>query len=1152
MNESENKINFAHLHVHTGFSLLDGSAKIDDLILETKNLGMNAIAITDHGAMYGAIDFYKSAKRHGIKPIIGCEVYIATGSRLDKTNSKENKHNHLVLLAKNNKGYENLIKLVSYGFLDGFYYRPRIDIDILKEHSDGLICLSACLAGAIPRNITNNNYEKAKQTALLYNDIFGYGNFYLELQNHGIADQKIVNDALIKMRKETNIPLVCTNDVHYIKEEDAQAHDILLCIQTGKTINDENRMKYEGEQFYLKSQQEMYELFSYVPEALENSQKIANKCDVSFNFNEYKLPVFDVPDDGNAFAYLTELCNDGLKFRYENVTQELQERLDYELETIKKMGFIDYFLIVWDFIKYAKDNGIIVGPGRGSAAGSIVAYALRITDIDPIKYNLIFERFLNLERISMPDIDIDFCYERRQEVINYVIQKYGAEKVSQIITFGTMAAKNAIRDVGRALDMPYSEVDSIAKMIPIELKMTIKKALEQNPSLKKLCEDEPRIKYLIDMSMKLEGLPRHASTHAAGVVICDRAVMDYVPLNQNDGVTTTQYAMTTLEELGLLKMDFLGLRTLTVIKNALEEINRLHKLNLTVEDIDCSDKAIYDLISTGNTYGVFQLESTGMKKFMKDLKPENIEDIIAGVSLYRPGPMDFIPKYLKGKNSIQTEIKYTHPLLEPILKTTYGCIVYQEQVMQIVQELAGYTLGRSDLLRRVMGKKKGSEMELERNKFIYGAGDEACGCVANGISAEVASQIFDEMEDFAKYAFNKSHAAAYAVIACQTAWLKAHYPVEFMSALLTSVSDNTDKIVEYISDLKRMGIELLPPDINEGLDRFTVSESKIRFSLTAIKNIGTSLVNMIIIERNKNGKYESIRDIFDRLNGHLSLRAMEGLIKSGALNSLGNKKSQNLQMYRNIHASISQEKKNIISGQLNLFSAVLEEPTSIRDELPEIEELTQKEILQFERDSLGTYVSGHPIDEYIQTISKNRSNTTFDFVENDEGVCTVSDKQKVIVGGILSNINEKFTKNGNKMAFITLEDDFGLIEILVFPQIYEKYHSLLVEGSVVIINGVSSFSEEQPPKILCDKITSYSEIENKNKTLWLKIPIDFEIGVKDLGEVLQKYLGAVPVIVYDESKKMKFNLNKTHWVNPSETLFLELETILPKNCIVIK
>ena len=1149
------KINFTHLHVHTEYSLLDGSSKIKELVEETKALGMDSIAITDHGVMYGAIDFYKEAKKVGIKPIMGCEVYIASGSRFDKFHSKDNTYYHLVLLAENNEGYQNLIKLVSIGFTEGFYYKPRIDIELLKKYNKGIIGLSACMGGAVARNILTHSYEKAKEFALLYNDILGQDNFFLELQDHGIENQAIVNQNLIKMSKETGIPLVCTNDIHYIKEEDAKAHDILLCIQTGKTVYDENRIRYEGGQYYLKSPEDMLKLFPYVPEALENTHKIANRCNVSFEFNKYKLPIFNVPENKDAFSYLKELCLEGLKERYKEINNVLLDRLDYELNTIKQMGFVDYFLIVWDFIKYAKDNNIMVGPGRGSAAGSLVSYCLKITDIDPIEYKLIFERFLNPERVSMPDIDIDFCYEKRQNVINYVIEKYGIDHVSQIITFGTMAARNAIRDVGRALDIPYADVDKIAKMIPMELKITISKALAQNQELLYEYNNNPVVKNLIDMSLKLEGLPRHASTHAAGVVICDKPVVDYVPLNTNDGVITTQFPMTTLEELGLLKMDFLGLRTLTVIQNSFYEINRIHNININENNIDYKDSKIYELISTGYTDGVFQLESAGMKQFMKDLKPESIEDIIAGVSLYRPGPMDFIPKYIKGKNT-KDDIKYTHYLLEPILKPTYGCIVYQEQVMQIVQELAGYSLGRSDLLRRAMGKKKTEEMERERKNFIYGIEGEVDGCVKRGIDEKIANQIFNEMQDFAKYAFNKSHAAAYAVIACQTAWLKAYYPVEFMASLLTSVSDNATKIAEYIADIKRMDIELLPPDINEGFDRFSVSNGKIMFNLSAIKNVGKSLVKALVVEREKNGKYLSLRDFLERLDKELNSRAIECLIKAGALDSLGGKRSQYLAVYKKYCDGISHTKKTTIQGQLDIFSigSSDENVKNVKeDELPNISELSKKEILSLEKEILGVYISGHPLDEYNDSLKKFISNTSLDFIKNENNELEkIKDNQNVVVGGIINTLTVKFTKNNHQMAFLTLEDLFGSIEIIVFPDVFAKNFKYLDEGNVIVIEGKASISEDQAPKIICSSIKPYESLDKIGKTLWIKLPKELNVSLKDIEQTLLKNKGQTPVIVYDEAKKTKFNLKNSHWVNIDSDVILQLNNILDDGCVVVK
>lgn len=1155
--------NFTHLHVHTQYSLLDGSSKIKELILRTKQLNMDSIAITDHGVMYGVIEFYKQAKENGIKPIIGCEVYVASGSRLNKENSKDNFYYHLVLLAENNEGYKNLIKLVSYGFLDGFYYKPRIDIDLLKKYHKGIIALSACLAGPVAKNILNVSYEKAKEYAIMYNDIFGDGNFFLELQDHGIDIQKTVNQQIMRISSETGIPLVCTNDLHYINKEDSKAHDILLCIQTGKTINDENRMRYQGSEFYLKSPEQMYELFPYVKDALENTNLIAKRCNVEFEFNKYKLPIYDVPENKTSFEYLKQLCYTGLKEKYNSVTDELIKRLEYELNTINSMGFTDYFLIVWDFIKFAKDNNIIVGPGRGSAAGSIVAYTLNITNIDPIHYNLLFERFLNPERISMPDIDIDFCYERRQEVIDYVVKKYGADHVSQIITFGTMAARNAIRDVGRALALPYSDVDKIAKMIPMELKITIEKALKMNPELLQLYNKDETTKNLLDMSMKLEGLPRHSSTHAAGVVICDKPVMDYVPLNSNDGVITTQYTMTTIEELGLLKMDFLGLRTLTVIQNAFNEINRTNKNKISESDIDYTDSKVYDLISSGKTEGIFQLESAGMKQFIKELKPSNIDDIIAGISLYRPGPMEFIPKYIEGKHN-SNSITYTHPSLEPILKNTYGCIVYQEQVMQIVRELAGYDLGRSDLVRRVMSKKKTDVMELERKNFIYGLGEDVPGCIKNGIPENIANKIFDEMTDFAKYAFNKSHAAAYAVIAVQTAWLKTYYPIEFMAALLTSVMDNTTKVAEYIEACKKMGISLLPPDINEGYSNFSVSNGKIRFGLAAIKNVGKNNIKALVTEREKNGFYLSISQFLERNSSDLNTRCIESLIKAGAFDSLGGKRSQYMLIYKQIYNSLGQIKKKNIEGQLNLFQIASNESEDIqnyKDDLPDEKEYETNYLLSLEKEVLGIYVSGHPLSKYEPVLKKHISASSLDITSNVEdefgnSESKIHDNQPVIVGGIISSVSIKYTKNNKTMAFITLEDLYGTIEVIVFPNIYSAFANSIKSDNVIIVYGKASVSEDQDTKIICEQIKTYQEISgteiNPKKTLWLKISKDSNITPKQILGILSLNKGTTPVIIYDELKKQKLYISENNWININDDLINNLKNLLGNKSIVLK
>ncbi|MFR5773063.1 MAG: DNA polymerase III subunit alpha [Lachnospirales bacterium] len=1109
----ENTRNFTHLHVHTGFSLLDGSSKIKELVKKTKELGMDSIAITDHGVMYGCVEFYKAAKAEGIKPIIGCEVYVASKSRFDKENSPDNFYYHLVLLAENNKGYDNLIKIVSYGFKDGFYYKPRVDIELLEKYHEGIIALSACLAGPVARTIIRQGYDKAKEVALRYNNIFGENNFFLELQDHmdGSVDQQTVNQSLMRMHQETGIPLVATNDCHYISPEDAEAHDILLCIQTNTTVDEADRMRYEGGQYYVKSPEEMYSLFPYAHQACENTYKIAQRCNVEFEFGNYKLPVFDVPDGKTAVEYLSELALNGLKERYGEVTPKLKERLDYELSIIIQMGFVDYFLIVWDFIKYAKDNGISVGPGRGSAAGSIVAYSLRITDIDPIKYDLIFERFLNPERVSMPDIDIDFCYERRGEVIDYVRRKYGNDQVVQIVTFGTMAARNAIRDVGRALNIPYADVDRVAKMVPQELHITIEKALVKNPEFKEIYDTDPTVKHLIDMSMKLEGLPRHTSTHAAGVIISDRPVEDYVPLNLNvkDNAITTQYTMTICEELGLLKMDFLGLRTLTVIQNAFKEIERNYGLKFDGHSIDYGDREVYDLISSGKTLGVFQLESPGMTSFMKELRPNNIEDIIAGISLYRPGPMDFIPKYIDGKNN-PSHIKYTHPLLEPILRNTYGCIVYQEQVMQIVQELAGYSLGRSDMVRRAMSKKKADVMAKERENFINGLGDSVPGCVKNGIPANIANIIFDEMTDFAKYAFNKSHAACYAVVAYQTAWLKTHYPAEFMAALMTSVQDRPDKIALYIANCKTMNIGILPPDINESLSNFSVSDGNIRFGLSAIKGVGSNNITSIMKNRSNEGNFKSLHQFLDRMGSNINSKTIESLIYAGAFDSLGGKRSQYIQSYKKMYDGLNSRKKSNIEGQMSLFQLGGESSQeNYKDELPNVPEFENRFLLDKEKEYLGIYVSGHPLDEYNEVLSKYISNSTLDFAFEEEDFSNpnkITDGTEVIVGGIVTAVKKHYTKSNQQMAFVTLEDLYGTIDIIVFPAIYTSVSAFLTENNIILVKGRASVSEDKGSSILANAISDYDHINRKNQTLWIRIPKDSSITISDVSTITKNTL----------------------------------------------
>ena len=1042
---------FAHLHVHTEYSLLDGSNKITEYVNRVKELGMTAAAITDHGVMYGVIDFYRAAKKAGINPILGCEVYVAPGSRFDREQSRgDDRYYHLVLLAENDRGYANLMKLVSRGFVDGYYYKPRVDMEILNQYHEGIIALSACLAGEVQRYLVRGMYEEAKQVAYRYQECFGKGNFFLELQDHGIPEQGIVNQQLMRMHQETGIELVATNDVHYTYAEDAEPHDILLCLQTGKKLSDEDRMRYKGGQYYVKSEEEMRALFSYVPEALENTQKI--------EFGVTKLPKFDVPEGFTSWEYLNKLCHEGLKARYPTERlPELEEKLEYELGVIQKMGYVDYFLIVWDFIRFARENDIMVGPGRGSAAGSLVAYTLGITQLDPIRYNLLFERFLNPERVSMPDIDVDFCYERRQEVIDYVVRKYGKDRVVQIVTFGTLAARGVVRDVGRVMDLPYATCDNIAKMIPNELGITIDKALNMNPELRGLYESDPEITKLIDMAKRLEGLPRHTSMHAAGVVISQKPVDEYVPLSRgSDGSITTQFTMTTLEELGLLKMDFLGLRTLTVIQDAVKNVKLSNGIDLDMEHIDYNDRAVLDSLCTGKCDGVFQLESAGMKSFMKELKPQSLEDVIAGISLYRPGPMDFIPAYIRGKNHPDS-ITYDCPQLEPILSPTYGCIVYQEQVMQIVRDLAGYTLGRSDLVRRAMSKKKGDVMARERQNFVYGNEEEGVpGCLANGISEATANKIFDEMTDFAKYAFNKSHAAAYAVVSYQTAYLKYYYPVEFMAALMTSVIDNSNKVAEYIQVCRQMGIRVLPPDINEGVAGFSVSGDSIRYGLSAIKSIGRPVIEAIIVQRKEKGPFRSLKDFIERMAGReVNRRAIENFIKAGAFDGLGGNRRQFMMVYAAILDNVMQEKKHSLEGQMSLFDLVSEEEKKTYEiRLPDVEEYQKEELLAMEKEVLGIYVSGHPLEEYEEKWRKNISHITSDFVRDEEtGAVRARDGERVMVGGMVTAKTVKYTKNNKAMAFLTVEDLYGTVEVIVFPRDNEKYHHLMEEDAKIFVRG---------------------------------------------------------------------------------------------------
>ena len=1140
---------FTHLHVHTEYSLLDGSNKIKEYVKRVKELGMDSAAITDHGVMYGVIEFYKEATAAGINPIIGCEVYVAPRSRFDRElTGGEDRYYHLVLLAENDAGYANLVKIVSRGFTEGYYYRPRVDMEVLEEFHEGIIALSACLAGEVQRYIQKGLIDEAGKVAKRYEACFGKGNFFLELQDHGIPTQQTVNTALLRMSKELDIPLVATNDVHYTYAEDAQPHDILLCLQTGKKLADEDRMRYEGGQYYVKSEEEMKGLFPYAWEAVENTQRIADRCHVNIEFGKYKVPHYEVPEGYDSWTYLNKLCQDGMAKRYPQDDGALQKRMEYELGIIKDMGFVDYFLIVWDYINYCRENGIAVGPGRGSAAGSIVSYCLRITNIDPIKYNLLFERFLNPERISMPDIDVDFCFERRQEVIDHVNRKYGKDRVVQIVTFGTMAAKGVIRDVGRVMDLPYSFVDSIAKMIPNEQNqgVPIKKALEMNPELRKLYQEDEQVHTLIEMSKRLEGLPRHTSMHAAGVVICPDAADKFVPLSRgSDGSITTQFTMTTIEELGLLKMDFLGLRTLTVIQNAVEMVERSTGIFIDIDTIDYNDQAVLSSIGTGRTDGIFQLESGGMKNFMKELKPRSLEDVIAGISLYRPGPMDFIPKYIKGKNDPKS-VTYDCPQLEPILAPTYGCIVYQEQVMQIVQDLGGYTMGRSDLVRRAMSKKKQYVMEQERKNFTYGNPEEGVpGCVANGISAQVADHIYDTMMDFAKYAFNKSHAACYAVVAYQTAYLKYYHPVEFMAALLTSVIDNPNKVSEYIMSCRSMGIQILPPDINEGESGFSVSGNEIRYALTAIKSVGRPVIDAVVTERKARGPYTNLEDFITRMSDkEVNKRAFEHFIKAGALDSLGGTRKQFMSVYIQIMDNIQHDKKNNMAGQMSLFDIVSEDQKEdFEVKMPDVGEYSKEMKLAFEKEVLGIYISGHPLEEYQEMWHKNITNTTADFLLDEEtGEMAVQDGRMATIGGIISEKKIKYTKNERVMAFLQVEDLLGSVEVIVFPGQYERFGRDIAEDNKVFIRGRVSIEEDKDGKLICEQITPF---ENVARKLWVKFSTrqEYEAHKDELFDALRQSEGKDSVVIYVADPKSMNALPRNWNVNAGEELIERLTAL---------
>lgn len=1169
-------MSFTHLHVHTEYSLLDGSSKIKEITKRAAELGMDSLAITDHGVMYGVIDFYKAAKEAGIKPVLGCEVYVAPGSRFDKeAGTGEDKYNHLVLLAENNTGYQNLMKIVSRGFTEGFYYKPRVDKELLREFHEGIIATSACLAGEVQRYLARGMYEEAKRVALYYQDIFGKDNFFLELQDHGIAEQHYVNPQLLRMSEETGIELICTNDVHYTYADDADAHDILLCIQTGKKVTDENRMRYTGGQYYLKSPEEMAELFKYAPQALANTEKIAKRCNVEIEFGVTKLPRFAVPEGFTSWTYLNYLCYEGLKKRYpeqaadisveefvrlakeESVedrkdvvikiaedTNNIFQRLAYELSVIYSMGYVDYFLIVWDYINFAKRHDIPVGPGRGSAAGSIVSYCLEITDLDPIKYSLIFERFLNPERVSMPDIDVDFCYERRQEVIDYVVEKYGKDCVSQIVTFGTMAARAVIKDVGRVLDLPYAMVDNIAKMVPREIGITIDKALAENPDLKSEYENNEVVKDLIDKSKRLEGLPRHASMHAAGVLICGKPVEDYVPLSTgSDGAVVAQFVMTTLEELGLLKMDFLGLRTLTVIKDA-ENLIKKHNKDFTIHNIDYSDKGVFDAISTGKCDGIFQLESAGMKSFMKELKPRSLEDLIAGISLYRPGPMDFIPQYIKGKNN-QDSVTYACPQLEAILKPTYGCIVYQEQVMQIVRDLAGYSWGRSDLVRRAMSKKKAYVMEQERKNFIYGNPDEGVkGCVNNGIDEKVAGKIYDDMIDFAKYAFNKSHAACYAVVSFQTAYLKTYYPVEFMAALMTSVIDNTSKVAGYIYACKQMNIGILPPDVNESQMEFTVENGKIRFAMAAIKSLGRPTIQAILKERGENGSFISMQDFVTRMSHALNKRAIENFVKAGAFDTFGHTRKSMMIVSESMLDSAIKHNKDSMTGQMSLFDfAAEEDKKAFEIRIPDVAEYTKEELLGYEKEILGVYVSGHPLDEYTGMVNKYITNVSSDFEVDDElGETKARDGAIATIGGLITEKTIKTTKKGQLMAFLTVEDVVGTVEVVVFPNSFTANRVVIDHAEKVFVTGKVQANVDENAKLICDKVVDFASIPRK---LWIRFASlsDYEDKKDELYGILYNSDGKDTVVIYCTKENKRLTLPASRTIRVDSELIQKLQSM---------
>lgn len=1153
---------FCHLHTHTEYSLLDGEASIKKLVARVKELGMDSCAITDHGSMYGVVDFYREAKAQGIHPVIGCEVYMAPRSRFDKVHDIDNKTSHLILLAENQRGYKNLIKLVSAGYIDGFYYKPRIDFEMLKEHSEGIIALSACIAGEVPKALLRGDYDEAKKIALKYAEVLGKDNYFLEIQDHGLSEQKRIIPDMLRLSEETGIGLVATNDIHYLKKEDAKYQDVLMCIQMEKKVDDPDRMKFETEEFYIKSPEEMMALFEYVPQAIENTEKIAKRCNVDFDFGTRHLPAYAVPDGKDAFEYLRELCQSGLEKRYSPVSDELQKRLDYELGVIKSMGFVDYFLIVWDFIHFAKNNGVMVGPGRGSAAGSIVAYSLGITTVDPIKYGLIFERFLNPERVSMPDIDIDFAPNGRQKIIDYVVEKYGEGQVAQIITFGTMKAKLAIRDVGRALDIPYAEVDKVAKLVPFDLKMTISKALDISTELHALYENDSQIKELLDTSMALEGLPRHASTHAAGVVITSEPIVNYVPLQLNsENFITTQFTKDTVENLGLLKMDFLGLRNLTVIENAVKIIKRTRGIDLNMDEIDYDCKEVYELISSGNTDGVFQLESTGMQSFMQELKPDTLEDVIAGIALYRPGPMEQIPRYIKSKKNPQT-IQYKHPLLKNILDVTYGCMVYQEQVLEIVRTLAGYSLGKADSMRRVISKKKADQMVIERKNFIYGSDDgDIPGCIKNGIDEQTAISIFDEINDFANYAFNKSHAAAYAFVTYQTAYLKTFYPVEYMASLISSI-DDLDKINHYIANCKEMGIDRLPPDVNKSEDTFTVENNSIRFGLSAVKNVGRAMILNLVNERKNNGEFKTFSDFIDRMAGRdMNKRALEGLISCGAFDSMGVKRSQLLAVYEKALDGTAKAARDNVAGQMSLFDTIEEQSEM---QFPNIDELDKKTMLKMEKQSTGLYFSGHPMEEYTDKIKKltkyNISDVLTSVHKDEDGNYHaveggLQDGDMMIICAAIASRKNKTTRSNAQMAFLNVEDVYGSVECIVFPKVLNEFSPLLQEDNLVAIACRLSIREDEAPKILMQSVQLLDEAlmaKKEPKRLYIQLETRNDENLKNVEKYLSPYQGNMEVRLFFKDTRKMSSVPRRLWFNGTENAIYDLKNIFGEDNVKIK